>query len=118
MMIHDAIRKANSEHTVYFLLTAYLDTLQFSRQLPEHLTVLPIADLPDLESRFEKLVAEFETELRMPDSHKFFVLLEAVGIFDLAAVRVCQLLNERTDPRVAAMRSLDIREVREASASW
>jgi hypothetical protein len=54
----------------------------------------------------------------MPDSHKFFVLLEAVGIFDLAAVRVCQLLNERADPRVAAMRSLDIREVREASASW
>jgi hypothetical protein len=118
MMIHDAIRKANSEHTVYFLLTAYLDTLQFSRQLPEHLTVLPIADLRDLESRFEKLVTEFETELRMPDSHKFFVLLEAVGIFDLAAVRVCQLINERADPRVAAMRSLDIREVREASASW
>ena len=93
MMLHDAIRNATTQHTVYFLVTAYLDTLQFAKKLPEHLTVLPIADLKDLESRFEKLVAEFEGELRLPDSHKFSMLLEAVGIFDLAVVRVCQLLK-------------------------
>jgi hypothetical protein len=117
MMLHDAIRNATSEHTVYFLLTAYLDTLQFSRKLPEHLTVLPIADFQDLESRFEKLVAEFESELRLPDSHKFFVLMEAVGIFDLAAVRVCQLLHESADRGEAGMRSPARRLVREASAA-
>jgi hypothetical protein len=117
MMIHDAIRKATSEHTVYFLLTAYLDTLQFSRKLPEHLTVLPIADLQDLDSRFERLVAEFESELRLPDSHKFFVLVEAVGIFDLAAVRVCQLLNAPADEGKAGIRSPDRRLVGEASAA-
>ena len=117
MMLHDAIRNATSEHTVYFLLTAYLDTLQFSRKLPEHLTVLPIADLPDLESRFAKLVAEYETELRLPDSHKFFVLVEAVGIFDLAAVRVCQLLRESADQIGAVMRSPDSHRVSEANAA-
>lgn len=93
MMLHDAIRNAKSEHTIYFLLTAYLDTLQFARKLPGHLTELPIADLKDLQSRFEKLVAEFEAELRMPDSHKFFILMEAVGIFDLAAIQLCQLMK-------------------------
>jgi len=117
MMIHDAIRKAATEHTVYFLVTAYLDTLQFSRTLPEHLTVLPIADLQDLESRFAELVAEFETELRMPDSHKFFVLVEAVGIFDLAAVRVCQLLNEPAVRSGAMMRSTDDLRLTEADAA-
>ncbi len=93
MMLHDAIRNAKSEHTIYFLLTAYLDTLQFARKLPDHLTELPISDLQGLQSRFEELVAEFETELRMPDSHKFFVLMEAVGIFDLAAIQLCQLMK-------------------------
>ena len=117
MMLHDAIRKASTEHTVYFLVTAYLDTLQFSRKLPEHLTVLPIADLEDLESRFAKLVAEFEAELRMPDSHKFFVLVEAVGIFDLAAMRVCQLLSESAISRGAMMRSTDDLRLTEAGAA-
>jgi hypothetical protein len=117
MMLHDAIRKASTEHTVYFLVTAYLDTLQFSRKLPEHLTVLPIADLADLESRFAILVAEFEAELRMPDSHKFFVLVEAVGIFDLAAIRVCQLLREPVISRGAMMRSTDDLRLTEAGAA-
>ena len=116
-MLHDAIRKAATEHTVYFLVTAYLDTLQFSRKLPEHLTVLPIADLADLESRFAKLVAEFEAELRIPDSHKFFVLVEAVGIFDLAAVRVCQLLNEPAVQNRAMMRSTGDLRLTEAGAA-
>jgi len=118
MMIHDAIRNAGSEHAIYFLLTAYLDTLQFSRKLPEHLTVLPITDLPDLESRFEKLVAEFESELRLPDSHKFFVLMEAVGIFNLAVVRACQLLDEHADRGGGGMRSPDRRHVHEANAAY
>src|SRR3954469_10215251 len=117
MMLHDAIRKAATEHTVYFLVTAYLETLQFSRKLPEHLTVLPISDLEDLESRFAILVAEFETELRMPDSHKFFVLVEAVAIFDLAAVRVCQLLNQPPVQSAAMMRSVDDLRLTEAGAA-
>jgi hypothetical protein len=117
MMLHDAIRNANTQHTVYFLLTAYLDTLQFSRKLPEHLTVLPIADLNDLESRFEKLVAEFELELRLPDSHKFLVLMEAVTIFDLAVVRVCQLLAEQADPSAAGAPAPDRQRMHQANAA-
>ena len=104
MMLHEAIRNARTEHTVYFLLTAYLETLQFSRKLPERLTVLPIADMQDMQARFEQLVAEYETELRMPNSHQFFVLLEAVGVFDLAALRVCQLKSDATESAPAINR--------------
>lgn len=104
MMLHDAIRNTRTEHAIYFLLTAYLDTLQFSRKLPDHLTVMPILNMQDMQDRFEKLVSEFETELRIPDSHKFFVLLEAVGIFDLAAVQLCQLKNEADAQHNASLR--------------
>jgi hypothetical protein len=96
MMLHDAIRNANSQYTVYFLLTAYLDTLQFGRKLPEHLTVLPIVDLRDLESRFEKLVAEFECELRVP---------------------VCQLLNENADQSPVGTSLGDSNRVPQADAA-
>ena len=117
MMLQDAIRNANSEHSVYQLLTAYLDTLQFSRKLPEYLTVLPIADLQDLDSRFENLVAEFESEMRVPDSHKFFVLMEAVAIFNLAAVRVCNLLTRPADQGEPVMKLPDFYHMREVGAA-
>ena len=97
MMINDAIANATSEHAIYFLLTAYLDTLQLSRKLPETLTVSPITGLQDMESRFEKLVADYETEIRLPDSSKFFVLFEAVHVFDIAAIRLCQILSAGAD---------------------
>jgi hypothetical protein len=116
MMINDAIADASSEHTIYFLLTAYLDTLQLSRKLPEHLTVSPITGLQDMESRFEKLVAEYETEIRLPDSSKFFVLIEAVHIFDIAAIRLCQLMNEVADQNKVRGRSPDHHPVFEVHA--
>ena len=34
MMITDAIREAQSEYAVYFLLTDYVETLQFSEKFP------------------------------------------------------------------------------------
>jgi hypothetical protein len=49
--------------------------------------------------------------MRLPDSHKFSVLLEAVGIFDLAAVRVCQLLKEPGEEDKGAMRTPEARHL-------
>jgi hypothetical protein len=117
MMINDAIANANSDHTIYFLLTAYLDTLQFSRKLPEHLTVSPITGLQDMESRLEQLIAEYETEIRLPDSSKFFVLVEAVHIFDIAAIRLCQLMDEQVNQNSARSRSPDHRPIHQAHAA-
>jgi hypothetical protein len=94
MMINDAIRNASSEHTVYFLLTAYIDALQFSTKLPQYVTALPVSGLQDLEWRFEKLFAELEAEIGQPESQKFRVLLEAVNIFEAAVTRLCRLLDE------------------------
>src|SRR4051794_31597721 len=97
MTLHDAIRNATNEHTVYFLLTAYVDTLQFGKALPDALTALPIRSLEDVQSRLEKLVTEFEAELRTLDQHKSFVVLESIEIFDMAAVRLRRLIDARDD---------------------
>jgi hypothetical protein len=102
MLINDAIRNARSEHTVYFLLTAYLESLHFSRKMPEYLTVLPLAGLNDLEWRFEKLFAEFESLVGETDSRQMHDLLEAINVFDASVNRLCQLLSEDASRPVIA----------------
>jgi hypothetical protein len=94
MMINDAIRNASSEHTVYFLLTAYIDSLQFSARLPEYVTALPVSGLQDLDWRFEKLFAELEMEIGRPESPQLQALQEAVNIFEAAVTRLRRLLDE------------------------
>ncbi len=44
-MITDAIREAQSEYAVYFLLTDYVETLQFSEKFPAQ--VLYVCRSPD-----------------------------------------------------------------------
>jgi hypothetical protein len=94
MLINDAIRTARSEHTVYFLLTAYLESLQFSRKLPDYVTALPLAGLNDLEWRFERLFAEFESEVGAKDANQLHDLLEAINVFEVSVSRLCGLLTE------------------------
>jgi hypothetical protein len=56
MMIVDAIDSAPNEHTVYFLLTAYMESLgHFERSagVPAHVLRLPIQGPDDLKSRLE-----------------------------------------------------------------
>ena len=58
MMILDAINTAQNEHAVYFLVTAYLESLQhFPRGLglPKSVMQLPIGGLDDLEQRLVSL---------------------------------------------------------------
>ncbi len=97
MMINDAIRSAPSAYSVCFLLTEYIETLRFARKLPEELVALPIAGVPDVRSRFERLVAEFEIRLRLPDLSTFDIVVEAVNVFQAAIQRFSQLESPRTD---------------------
>jgi hypothetical protein len=58
MMILDAISSAKNEHAVYFLVTAYLESLQhFPRGLglPKSVMKLPVGGIDDLEQRLTSL---------------------------------------------------------------
>ena len=58
MMILDAINDAASEHAVYFLVTAYIESLHhFHRSLgiPEGVVKLPVGGVRDLEERLDTL---------------------------------------------------------------
>ena len=58
MMILDAIDTASSEHAVFFLVTAYIESLHhFHRGLgiPEEVVKLPITGVSDLEERLDCL---------------------------------------------------------------
>src|SRR4051812_27600074 len=58
MMIVDAIRSASSQHAVYFLVTAYVESLrqyECSSRVPPEALDLPIGDRAELERRLDML---------------------------------------------------------------
>jgi hypothetical protein len=58
MMLADAIESAVSEHAVYFLLTAYVESLQHfhtSLRIPQCIIALPLGGLDDLVERVRML---------------------------------------------------------------
>ena len=83
MMILDAINTAASEHAVYFLVTAYIESLHhFHRSLgiPESVIRLPVAGVGDLEERLVALRHDSNTPLEVvvPVSEVSAVLASAV----------------------------------------
>jgi hypothetical protein len=94
MMIVDAIRSACTPHAVYFLVTAYIESLRhFERSCaaPEHVLDLPIAGADDLGQRVRVL----ERNTVPPES--------AVAASELATVLACALERvEAFDPPAAA----------------
>ena len=78
MMIVDAIRSASSRHAIYFLVTAYIESLaHFERAsgVPRQGLALPVAGRADLEER-----------LAMLESHAGVPLEAIVPITELRAV--------------------------------
>jgi|SRR6476620_315376 len=106
MMITDAIREAQSEYAVYFLLTDYVETLQFSRIFPAQVVRLPLAGLVDVRDRLDRLAAHFETTMRLMDTSTCDIVSEAIVIFDAAIRRVSEL------PRQNAARVYDLTSAR------
>ena len=94
-MLTDAIRDANSEHAVYFLLTSYVESLQFSKILPDRLVELPLEGLRDLRLRLDRLVAHFETTIRLMDNAACDLIGEAIQVFDAALRRLNRLHGEQ-----------------------
>ena len=92
MMILDAIDTAASEHAVYFLVTAYIESLHhFHRSLgiPESVIKLPVVGVGYLEERLVALRNDSNThaEAVVPVSEVSAVLASAVqrlGVTDQA----------------------------------
>jgi len=99
MTISHIIREANSEHEIYFLLTAYIDAVQFADKLnclSEHLTRLPLTGLEDVRGRSAKLVGELDAASKRLDDKVCTVIKEALEIFGAALTRL--ELFERLSP--------------------
>jgi hypothetical protein len=106
MMIVDAIRSAATQHAVYFLATAYIESLRhFERSsgVPAEVLELPICDRADLERR-----------ARLLDQHTGAPFEAVVPIAELSSVLGCAIErlallesavipNARSDSRRSAL---------------
>ena len=98
MMIVDAIRSAPSEHAVYFLVTAYMESLRHfekSSGVPEPIMRLPIAGRDDLHQRRDLLQSTITAPLEavVPLSEVSAVLACAIERLDLVATSEGALLR-------------------------
>jgi hypothetical protein len=83
MMLVDAIESAVSEHAVYFLVTAYMESLhhfQSSLRIPKAVIALPLGGMEDLAGRAQAL--------REIDNASAGVAGEALAILDCALARL------------------------------
>lgn len=92
MMITRAIELAQTEHIVLFLLTAYVETLEYYERtrvaLPEQVRHLPLAGKADVDGRLRSLRALLDQhDASARDARR--VVEEAIDIFAAA----CRRLN-------------------------
>ncbi len=91
MLITDVMRRLNTEHEVAFLLTAYIETLQFSdaaKRLPPGVAALPLNGADDIEARFSELLgAELCGLARSHCDAQGAIAREATEIFGAAFTR-------------------------------
>ena len=90
-MITDAIQIAQTEHVIYFLLTAYVETLGYydppRSSLPPHVNRLPIVGTCDVTERLSALRETLDSNVQ--DSSDVRALIqEAVDVFDTASQRL------------------------------
>ncbi len=92
MLIMDAMHRLNSRYEVEFLLTAYVETLQFygaAKQLPPGVALLPLRGIDDIESRLIELsgsdaCGQGHAHQRAQNA----ISREATEIFDAARMRL------------------------------
>ncbi len=97
MLIIDAMRRSNTAHEVCFLLTNYVETLQFydsGKRLPAGVVTLPVIGLDDIEARYTGL---YEAKIcglaRSKCNTSGTILNEATDVFYEALSRLKALLN-------------------------
>ncbi len=97
-MITDVIREAETEHVIYFLLTAYVRAVRFDdkvKSLPEQATRLPLRDVEDVSERFQMLVTALDAASRQANDKARTIIKEALHIFGTGLSRLKALQPER-----------------------
>ncbi len=103
-MIADVMRNANTEHEIYFLLTAYVETArsgEHCEHLPPAATGLPLDDSADVRRRFGTLMRALDAASRNLDDCACLALREAVYVYGTALYRLVEL-ERRQRLRLAA----------------
>jgi hypothetical protein len=94
MMIVDAVSAAPTQHSVYFLVTAYIESLRhFERTsgVPGMVLDLPVSGAADLSDRLDALRRNSDVRLE-----------SVVAVSELAAVLACALTRlETLEPELA-----------------
>jgi hypothetical protein len=89
LKITDAITTADTEHVVYFLLTAYVETLDYydplRSSLPEHVKRLPMAGVRDVAERLRALSGSIE---QYAQSQARLLIEEVLEVFSAALQRL------------------------------
>jgi hypothetical protein len=90
-MITDAIKSAETKPVVYFLLTAYVETLGVKNGygIPEKVKHLPIGNEADVKRRSDAMHDVLHAP--MPDPHAIPVIEETVEVFDAASEQLEKL---------------------------
>ena len=104
MLITDVMRRLNTEHEVNFLLTAYVETLQFyaaEKRLPPGVATLPLRGTDDIEARFNELRgAQLCGAARSLCDTQSAIAREATEIFGAAHTRLQTLRSSAAAPVV------------------
>ena len=102
MPIRDAIQEVNTEHEIFFLLTAYIEALSFCDKLnllPWQMRELPLAGVADVEARFDSLrLRGIASDAENGTRH---VIEEALTVFSTALRRLAFLQADGDLPYAA-----------------
>ena len=102
MMIVEAIESAPTEHAVYFLLTAYIESLRhFERGcgVPQRAIALPVSGFSDIAERLEILRSSTNVA-----GERTVAAAEAADVLGSALKRLSALAQAADDAPAAAMR--------------
>ena len=97
MPLIDVIAESKAEYEIYFLLTAYLESVRFCdkfRLLPDHITGLPLKGPADLRRRYEDLASELTGNSVQFAGRPAAIIKEALDVFSTG---LCQLKRMETD---------------------
>jgi len=96
-MIADVICKADTSNEIYFLLTSYIEAMQFSgvpSGIAPDILHLPLQGRIDVKRRFGKLLVELDGASRRLDDQSCLAIREALHVFGAALNRLRTIDNE------------------------
>src|SRR5258706_1326468 len=89
-MLNDAIELAQTEHIVYFLLTAYVETLDSYEFIPARAKQLPMAGKADVLDRL-RILRNLRKAHAQNGSKEHAVIEETIDVFSTALQRLTAL---------------------------